>query len=102
VLANHVWSFAGEDSRADVSRTLLQPFVSYTTKTHTTFGANTESTYDWERDQWAVPINASVQQLLKLGKQPVAFKLGARYFAEGPSGAPEWGLRFQVSFLFPK
>jgi hypothetical protein len=102
VLANHVWSFAGEDSRADVNRTFLQPFVSYTTKTFTTFGVNTESTYDWDGSQWNVPINAVVQQLLKIGKQPVAFQLGGRYYAEGPSGGPEWGLRFQVSFLFPK
>jgi hypothetical protein len=102
VLANHIWSFAGEDSRADVNRTFLQPFVSYTTKTFTTFGVNSESTYDWDRSQWNVPINAVVQQLLKIGKRPVAFQLGGRYYAEGPSGGPEWGLRFQVSFLFPK
>ncbi|MBN2506723.1 MAG: transporter [Verrucomicrobia bacterium] len=102
VLANHIWSFAGEGSRADVNRTFLQPFVSYTTKTFTTFGANTESSYDWDRAQWSVPINASVQQLLKIGKQPVAFQLGGRYYAEGPSGGPEWGLRFQVTLLFPK
>jgi len=102
VLANHIWSFAGEDGRADVNRTFLQPFVSYTTKTFTTFGANTESSYDWEGSQWSVPINASVQQLLKIGKQPVAFQLGGRYYVEGPSGGPEWGLRFQVTLLFPK
>jgi len=47
VLANHLWSVAGEGSRADVNATFLQPFVSYTTKTITTFGLNTESTYDW-------------------------------------------------------
>jgi hypothetical protein len=102
VLANHIWSVAGAESRADVSRTFLQPFVSYTTKTFTTFGANTESAYDWEGEQWSVPINASVQQLLKVGKQVIALQLGARYYTDGPSTGPEWGLRFQVSFLFPK
>ncbi len=56
LLANHIWSFAGDDSRADVNSTFLQPFVSYTTKTYTTFGLNTESTYDWEQSQWTVPI----------------------------------------------
>lgn len=101
-LVNHIWSFAGESGRDDVNRTFLQPFMSYTTKTFTTFGLNTESSYDWEREQWTVPINATVQQLLKVGKQPLALQLGGRYYAEGPSGAPEWGLRFQVSFLFPK
>lgn len=37
LLANHVWSFAGDDKRADISAPYLQPFLSYTTKTYTTF-----------------------------------------------------------------
>jgi hypothetical protein len=102
MLANHIWSFAGEDSRADVNRTFLQPFVSYTSKTFTTLGVISESTYDWDRSQWNVPINVAVQQLLKIGKLPVALQLGGRYYAEGPSAGPEWGLRFQVTLLFPK
>ena len=102
LLANHIWSFAGKDSRADVSATFLQPFVSYTTKTYTTFGLNTESTYDWEAEQWTVPINLTVSQLLKLGKQPISLQLGGRYYAEKPDGGPDWGLRFTVTFLFPK
>jgi len=101
-LVNHVWSFAGESGREDVNRSFLQPFVSYTTKTFTSLGLNTESSYDWERGQLTLPINLFTQQLLKVGKQPISLQLGGRYYAEGPSGAPEWGLRFQVSFLFPK
>jgi len=102
LLANHIWSFAGEGSRADVSATFLQPFVSYTTKTYTTFGLNTESTYDWENSQWTVPINVFVSQLLKIGGQPIQFQIGGRYYAEKPDGGPDWGLRFTVTFLFPK
>ncbi len=102
LLTNHVWSFAGSDSRQDVSATFLQPFLSYTTKTYTTFGVNTEATYDWENSQWTVPINAQASQLLKLGSQPVQFTLGARYYAEKSEGGPDWGLRFVVTFLFPK
>lgn len=101
-LANHLWSFAGTQSRKEVSATFLQPFVSYTTKTYTTFGLNTESTYDWQNSQWTVPINLTVSQLLKLGKQPVQFQLGGRYYPETPSGGADWGLRFAVTLLFPK
>ena len=101
-LVNHVWSFAGESGRDDVNRTFLQPFVSYTTKTFTTLGLNTESAYDWEQEQWILPVNAFVQQLLKVGKQPISLQLGGRYYADAPENGPEWGLRFQVSMLFPK
>jgi len=44
----------------------------------------------------------SVSQLVKIGGKPVQFSLGARYYAEKPDGGPDWGLRFAVTFLFPK
>lgn len=101
-LANHLWSFAGTDRRQGVSATFLQPFVSYTTKTFTTVGVSMESTYDWENEQWLMPFNASVSQLLKIGSQPVQFSLGGRVYADRPRGGPDWGLRFTVTLLFPK
>ena len=101
-LANHVWSFAGDSARDEVSATYLQPFVSYTTKKAMTFTLNTESTYDWHNKQWTVPLNVMVQQLLKVGKQPVALTVGGRYYADKPEGGPEWGLRLAVILLFPK
>ena len=102
VLANQIWSVAGNSHRENVSATFLQPFVTYTTKTHTTFGLNTESTYDWENSQWTVPLNAFVSQVLKIGKQPIGIQLGARYYADGPSGAPDWGLRLNFTLLYPE
>jgi len=101
-LVNHIWSVAGEGGRDDVSSTFLQPFLSYTTAKQTTFVLNTESTYDWEHEQWTVPINLAAAQLLKLGKMPFQFQLGGRYYMEGPSGNPEWGIRATVTLLFPK
>lgn len=102
MLANHLWDFAGNANRADINATFMQPFASYTTKTYTTFGLNTESTYDWESKHWTVPLNLTVQQLVKFGSQPVAFTLDGRYYAEKPEGEPDWGLRFAVTLLFPK
>lgn len=101
-LASHTWSFTGESARQDVSSTFLQPFLAYQTKTHTTFGMNLESSYDWDGKQWTVPINLQITQLVKIGKMPVSFQLGGRYYAEKPSGGPDWGLRFTVTFVFPK
>jgi hypothetical protein len=102
LLGNHLWSFAGVSDRNDVNVTFLQPFFSYTTKSYTTFGLNTESTYDWKSEQWTVPVNATVTQLLKVGGQPLTLQVGGRYYADKPTNGPEWGLRFAVTFLFPK
>jgi hypothetical protein len=101
-LANHIWSVAGNNNQPDVSSTFLQPFLSYTTATHTTFAINTESTYDWKNKQWTVPINLMASQLVKIGDRPVSFSLGYRHYAEAPAGGPDWGWRFVVTLLFPK
>lgn len=103
-LANHVWSVAGEDDRADINATFLQPFASYiVSRTKTTFGLNAETTYDWEAEEWSVPLNLTVAQLLKVGPQIFQVSVGARYWADAPEGAAEdWGLRAQLTFLFPK
>ena len=85
-------SLAREAMRTSAPR-FLQPFVSYTTKTSTTFTVNAESTYDWNAGQWTVPINLAVSQLVTLAGQPVSFHLGGRYYAERPEGGPNWGLR---------
>jgi hypothetical protein len=103
MLANHIWSVAGDADRADVNATFLQPFVSYTTKTHTTIGALTESTYDWKGDQWSVPLIVKVAQLFKIGPQVLQLAVAGKYWAESPEDGPEgWGLRVELTFLFPK
>jgi len=102
-LTNHIWSVGGDEDRADVNSTFLQPFLSYTTPTAWTFSLNTESTYDWEGDQWSVPINGVVTKVTKIGSQLVSIGAGARYLAEAPdSGAEGWGARLVFTLLFPK
>ncbi len=102
-LANHLWSVAGDSDRASVNATFVQPFVTYVTPTFTTFAVNTESTYNWSDDQWTVPVNCSVSQLLRVGGQLLQVGVGARYWAEGSNAAPEgWGFRFTTTLLFPR
>ena len=86
----------------DVNATFIQPFCSYITPTKTTFTINAESTYDWEREQWSVPLNAVISQLFKIGSQPMQAFVGGRYYVEGPEGGPEWGIRAGFTLLFPK
>jgi hypothetical protein len=65
-------------------------------------GGRCRAIYDWPRQQWTVPINLSVTQLVKLWGQPLSLQLGVRSYAERPQGGPDWGLRFAVTLLFPK
>lgn len=102
-LANHIESVGGDSARADISATFLQPFVSYVTASQTTFSLNIESTYDWETKEWSVPINFNVNQLLRMGNQLIQVGGGVRYWADSPNNGPEdWGIRFQIVWLFPR
>lgn len=103
VLANHIWSFAGDDDRADISSTFLQPFISYTTPSAWTFAINTESTYDWENEQWSVPIHGMITKVTKIGSQLISIGGGVRYWANSPESGPEGlGFRLIVTLLFPR
>jgi hypothetical protein len=101
-LVDQIWSYAGDKNRSRLSSTFVQPFLNYTTKKHTTFGVNSESTYNWAGDQWTVPYNAFVSQLVKFGKLPVQFEFGGRYYSNKPDQGPNWGLRFEITFVLPK
>ncbi|KPK07269.1 MAG: hypothetical protein AMJ64_07095 [Betaproteobacteria bacterium SG8_39] len=103
MLANHVWSFAGDDGRADISNTFLQPFVAYTWPSAWTLSAQTESTYNWKTEQWSVPVNVALSKLVRIGKLPVSLQGGVGYWAESPTNGPE-GFRFrlQANIVLPR
>lgn len=105
ILANHIWTLDASppDGKEKVNQTYLQPFLAYTTHTYTSFGINTESTYNWESKEWSVPINLFVTQILKLHGQPLSIQAGPRYWADSPKdGADGWGFRVALTLLFPK
>ena len=83
--------------------TYMQPFLTYTTATFTSFGVNSESTYDWQANDWSVPFNFFVTQVFKIGAQPMSLQLGARYWADTPEdqGPQGWGLRLVYTLVFP-
>jgi hypothetical protein len=39
---------------------------------------------------------------LKIGSQQISLAAMAKYWAVRPDGAPAWGARFVLTFLFPK
>ena len=101
-LVNHVVSFAGDDSRADVSSTFLQPFLAKGIGGGRTLTVNFESSYDWESSQWTVPVNLTYSKVTHAGDQLVSWAAGARYYFEAPDAGPEWGLRFVFTLLYPR
>jgi len=105
VLMNQLWSVVIEEHRSSLSQMFVQPFIAYTTKTHTTFTIDTESTANWNATsadgKWTVPVIFQISQILKIGKQPISIQIGGKYYADTPRYGPNWGVRFNFTLLYP-
>jgi hypothetical protein len=104
-LMNQLWSVVISEHRSSVSQMFVQPFLAYTTGTHTTFTISTESTANWNASsddgKWTVPVIFQISQILKIGKQPVSVQIGGKYYADTPRYGPNWGVRFNFTLLYP-
>ena len=106
-LGNHLWSIAdaSDADRPAVSKTFLQPFLTYTTPGAVSFAVNTEATYDHEAadgDEWTVPINVSVSKVTQFGPFPFSIQGGYGYFVDAPSIGPERKLRIAFTLILPR
>ena len=107
-MINNLWSFAGDDDRADVNKMLIQPFVNYNLPKGWYLSFSPIITADWENDDqgWTVPVGGGIGRVFKLGKQPINASLHAYYNAIKPEiGGEEimgdWTIRTQIQFLIP-
>ncbi|MBC7521744.1 MAG: transporter, partial [Sandarakinorhabdus sp.] len=101
-LANHIWSFAGDSARNDISATFVNPFINHASKTGMTVGVQADVTYGWKNDNWTVPVSASLSQVTKIGGQLVSIGGALRYYVASNDAAPHgFAGRFSVTLLFP-
>ena len=102
-LVNHIEHVTTDRGHADVSATFLQPFLVYGLPGGISIALNSETTYDWEGEEAAVPINLQMNKVSKIGSQMIQFGGGVRYWAESSDAGPEgWGARLNLVLLFPK
>lgn len=105
VLAQNVWSFAGDSNAANVNSFLFQYFVNYNLDNGWYLTSTPVITANWEAssgNKWTVPFGGGISKIVKTGKVPIDYKLTAYWNADKPQFAPEWNLQFTVKFLFPK
>jgi hypothetical protein len=105
ILMRQLWSYAGADSRPDVSQFLVQPFANYNFDGGWFLFTDPVITANWKADsgqKWTVPLGGGVGRLFTLGKQPINMRLGGYGNVVRPDFAPKGALKFTVQLLFPK
>jgi hypothetical protein len=104
ILANNVWSFAGDADRQDVNKGLAQLFIVRQLGNGWYVNSAPVITVNWkaaEDQKWKVPLGAGGGKLLFLGRLPVNLQTQVYYYVVKPDVGPDWQFRFQVQMLFP-
>lgn len=104
VVAQNLWSFAGDDDRSDVRAMTLRPLVNFNLPhgwyltTSPSFFANWETN---DSNRWLVPVGGGLGRVFRVGGQRLSSTVESYYHVERPEIGPEWQIRVQVSLLYP-
>ena len=106
-LFSNVWSEKEDNQDRSTNVFTWQYFINYNIPDSGGLYLTTAPviTANWEADsgnQWTVPFGGGVGKIFTIGKQPVNGQISAYYNAEKPEFGPDWQLRLQLQFLFPK
>jgi len=103
-LFSNVWSFAGSGDQ-DINLFTWQYFLNYNLPKGWYLTSAPIITANWEADSdntWTIPFGGGFGKIFKIGKQPINGQVQAFYNVEKPENGPDWQLRLQLQFLFPK
>jgi hypothetical protein len=103
-LFSNVWSFAGPGDQ-DVNLFTWQYFINYNLPNGWYLTSAPIITANWEADSdntWTIPFGGGIGKIFRIGKQPINGQVSAYYNVETPEYGPDWQLRIQLQFLFPK
>ncbi|HSP96292.1 MAG TPA: neuromedin U [Candidatus Dormibacteraeota bacterium] len=105
-LINQQWSVAGWSSR-DVDQMLIQPFINYNIANGWYITSAPIITGNFAAsggNHWTLPVGAGIGKLWRIGKVglPLNTQIVPFYNAVTPDFGPDWQLRFQFQFLFPR
>jgi hypothetical protein len=104
LLVNNVWSFAGDDDRADVNKGLAQYFLALQLGDGWYLNSAPIITVNWEADsddRWTVPFGAGGGKVFFLGALPLNAQIGAYYNVVKPDIGPDWQFRIQLQTFLP-
>lgn len=102
-LVQHIWSYAGASDRSSINVTTVQPFLAYLLGKGWVATVTSETTYNWQADsgdKWTVPLGVQIAKVVQIGGKFFNFGLAGVYYAERPTHAPEWDMRFTATYVF--
>lgn len=102
-LLQHVWSFAGDSDRADISVSTVQPFVTYLLPDGWAANLTSETVYNWTAssgNRWTVPLTVGASKVVQFGGEFVSLGFAYVNNLERPEGAAGSEVRFSVTYVY--
>jgi len=100
-LVQHWESYAGDEDRADASRTDLQYVIRHPLPDAWSVGMGPTISADWladEKDRWTVPVGLGVTKTVRFGKTPVKFRAEVHYAVVSPDTfGTTWTFLFRIA-----
>ena len=105
-LMNQQWSIVGW-SHVPYNAMHIQPFINYNLSDGWYISSTPIITGNFsagDGNHWTLPVGAGIGKLWRLGKigLPLNTQIVPYYNAVTPDFGPDWQLRFQLQFLFPR
>lgn len=94
---NHQWDIGGSGD-ADINLTSIQAFYTYLPGGGWSVGTGPTITYDWENEQWTVPLQINAGKTVVLNGRPWKFSVEVNYYVEKPDAfGPEWMISLNIA-----
>jgi len=104
-LAQHWWSYAGDNEREETSQTDIQYFINYRLSATELVGMSPNIRVDWKQDsdnQLTLPIGLGYSNIYKIGPLPVRAAIELQYSVIAPDNVGSgWNLRFLFIPVIP-
>jgi hypothetical protein len=97
MLPNHQWDVSGSGD-TDISLTTIQAFYTYLPGGGWNVGSGPIMTYDWEGEQWTVPLQINAGKTVVMKGRPWKLSAELNYYVEKADAiGPEWMLSFNIA-----
>jgi len=94
---NHQWDVGGSGN-ADINLTTIQAFYTYLPGGGWNVGSAPIMSYDWESEQWTLPLNVNAGKTVLFGGRPWKLSVELNYYVDKPDAiGPEWMLGFSAA-----
>jgi hypothetical protein len=104
-VAQHWWSFAGDNDRDSINLTDFQPIIRYRLSTKTNIGIAPNIRYNWDAksgDKLQLPLGGGISTVVMLGRLPVGIGAEFYYYVDTPDTfGPEYQFRFFFTPVVP-